>query len=382
MTSDPRNVSLSNGHVEVDMDRNEIVGWNDERQEWVEEIQHTDSSHILVGDELPAKGFKTYFVARFSHPIQTAGISRDGELDNSLSGDGTVLSAYATFWDAEHWVEVRVGVSFISIEQARHNIDLEIPDGQTLELTSLGTRAAWAKKLDLLSVQSASENNKTVLYTAFAHTLVYPYEVSENAGTHHSPRWRYYSGYVDKVLDGISYSGYSIWDTFRASTAWQLLVAPERIPGILTSMLQDYEQGGWLPMWKNIVETNIMVGTHADSIFAQALSAGVRNFDVNLAWQAVKKNAFTPPDRDTELQFADREEHTPQEVRAGLTEYMDKGWVADDLHTESGSRTLDYACGYGGTADSRRRPRCCYCRAGRGCREGGWNPRGPRQVVP
>lgn len=74
------------------------------------------------------------------------------------------------------------------------------------------------------------------------------------------------------------------------------------------------------------------------------MAIGVKGFDYDLAWQAVRKNAFTPPDRDTELRFEDREEHTPQEVRAGLTEYMELGYVADDLHSESGSRTLDYAC--------------------------------------
>jgi hypothetical protein len=84
---------------------------------------------------------------------------------------------------------------------------------------------------------------------------------------------------------------------------------------------------------------------------------GVKGFDHALAWEAVRKNAFTPPDRDTELRygstpmkqaltisFEDREEHTPQEVRAGLTEYISMGYVADDLHSEAGSRTLDYAC--------------------------------------
>ena len=206
-----------------------------------------------------------------------------------------------------------------------------------------------------------------MLYSSYAHTLVYPYEIHEP--TPSGPA--YYSGYLNKIVSGESYSGYSLWDTFRAQTAWLLLVAPERVAGMINSMLQDYEQGGWLPMWKNLVETNIMVGTHADSVIAQAISAGVKGVDWNRAWKAVEKNSFTPPDRDTELRlansllfdsdqvgssqiksrsmvltarFIDREEHTPQEVRAGLTEYMKIGYVAHDLHDESASRTLEYAC--------------------------------------
>lgn len=172
-----------------------------------------------------------------------------------------------------------------------------MPDGQSIETTSRQTRSQWVDKLDRLQVTGATRENRTVLYTSYAHTLVYPYEVHEPTSS--GPA--YYSGYLDKVVMGESYSGYSLWDTFRAQTAWLLLVAPERAAGMITSMLQDYEQGGWLPMWKNIVETNIMVGTHADSVIAQAISAGVKGVDWSKAWEAVRKNSFTPPDRDTEL---------------------------------------------------------------------------------
>ncbi|WVQ67420.1 uncharacterized protein L199_005616 [Kwoniella botswanensis] len=317
------------GHIEVDVEKQEVRGWNDERQD-----------HVLAGDELPAKNFKSYFVARFSQPFSEGGISHAGKIQPEvLRGQGKVLAGYVQFPENTKEVEVRVGVSFISLEQASRNIDLEIPSSQSLAQTSQSTRSQWADKLDLLSVEGATPSNLTVLYTSFAHTLVYPYEISET-----TPQGSmYYSGYIDKIVSGISYTGYSIWDTFRAQSAWLILVAPERVGGMIQSMIQDYKEGGWLPMWKNVVETNIMVGSHADSLIAQAMKVGVKGFDYQEAWQAVRKNAFTPPDRDTELRFGDREEGTPQEVRAGLTEYRKLGYVADDLHSESGSRTLDYA---------------------------------------
>ncbi|RSH89012.1 hypothetical protein EHS25_002674 [Saitozyma podzolica] len=311
----PDNVTYPQGWVKVDKERNEVYGWNDERQD-----------RILLSEELPAKSFKGYFVARFSVPFDQAGISHRGKKKHGVfEGEGEVLAGC------------------VLALNSRSNLDLEIPDGQSLEATSRATRSTWSDKLDLLAVSGATPQNRTVLYTSFAHTLVYPYSVSENLGTHDSPYWAYYSGYLDRVLPGVSYSGYSIWDTFRAQTAWLIMLVPERAGAMITSMLQDYKEGGWMPMWKNIVETNIMVGTHSDAIIAQAMQAGVTDFDWTLAWQAVRKDAFTPPDRDTELRFGDREEHTPQEVRAGLTEYMRLGYVADDLHSEAGSRTLDYA---------------------------------------
>ncbi|WVW84279.1 hypothetical protein I302_106309 [Kwoniella bestiolae CBS 10118] len=320
---------LPNGYVEIDVKRQEIRGWNDERQD-----------HVLVGDELPAKNFKSYYVARFSQRFTEGGISHSGKLQHGvLKSHGEVLAGYVQFPEGTKEVEVRIGVSLISLEQASRNIDLEIPSSQSLSQTSLSTRSKWAEKLDLLSLDGATPSNLTVLYTSFAHTLVYPYEISEP--TPNGPA--YYSGYLDSITPGISYSGYSIWDTFRAQSAWLILVAPERVGGMIQSMIQDWREGGWLPMWKNLVETNIMVGSHADSLIAQGMRVGVTGFDYDEAWRAVRKNAFTPPDRDTELRFGDREEGTPQEVRAGLTVYQKLGYVADDLHSESGSRTLDYA---------------------------------------
>jgi putative alpha-1,2-mannosidase len=152
------------------------------------------------------------------------------------------------------------------------NLDLEIPDGQSLEDTSSHTRSLWAEKLDLLALSRPHDTpeKSTILYTSMAHTLVYPYEIHEP--TLSGPQ--YYSGYLDRVVPGLSYSGYSIWDTFRAEWAWLILTCPERVGGMVSSMLSDYREGGWLPMWKNLVETNIMVGTHADVMIAQAMEAG------------------------------------------------------------------------------------------------------------
>ena len=80
-------------------------------------------------------------------------------------------------------------------------------------------------------------------------------------------------------------------------------------------------------MWANVVETNIMVGTHVDAVLANALARGFKGFDIQKAWAGVKKNAFEPPVNDTQYLYYDREGYTPDEVRAGLTTYMTKGYV-------------------------------------------------------
>jgi putative alpha-1,2-mannosidase len=108
----------------------------------------------------------------------------------------------------------------------------------------------------------------------------------------------YYSGFDNTVHAGIAYTGYSIWDTFRAEWGFINLFAPERVDDMIQSMLQTYQQGGRLPMWQNIVETNIMIGTHSSSLIAESLAKGFDGFDLKVAWDALLKDAMVPPEDD------------------------------------------------------------------------------------
>jgi predicted alpha-1,2-mannosidase len=112
---------------------------------------------------------------------------------------------------------------------------------------------------------------------------------------------------------------------------------------MMRSLLRIYDYSGRLPMWANIVETNIMIGTHVDAVLANALSRNFTSFNISKAWEAVRKNAFEPPINDTQLLYYDREPYTPDEARAGLTAYLHLGYVPNDQWAESASRTLDYA---------------------------------------
>ena len=96
-----------------------------------------------------------------------------------------------------------------------------------------------------------------------------------------------------------------------------------------------------MPKWPNPSYTNIMIGTHADSLVAEAIRKGFHGFDRRLAWQAVYKDAMTPPDGDTTRRWLDREEHTPYEARAGLTYYKQLGYIPTDKTDEAASRTLE-----------------------------------------
>lgn len=313
-----------NGEVNVDPASQEITGYNPDRQ---------DSK---LGP-FKAPGFKGYFVARFDTPFTSHGTANGTTVhEGAAAGAGADLSAYVRFADGTEKVNVRVGVSLISVEQARENLDREAPDGTTFDTIAQQTRDAWSEKLDRVQITGGTDDQRASFYTSLYHALQYPAEIDEYGS--------YYSAYDDRVHEGDdAYTAYSLWDTFRAQNALLTLMAPERVDGMVTSMLQSYQQGGWLPMWQNLTETNIMVGSHSDSIIAEAVSKGFTGFDLDLAYEAVYKNAMTPPDQDTTLWYGDRQENTPVEARAGLTTYMANGWVANDRTAEAASRTLDYA---------------------------------------
>ncbi len=239
--------------------------------------------------------------------------------------------AYAEFKPGET-IQVRVGTSFISIDQARENLKREIP-GWDFRAVQQELRARWDQKLSQLEMRGATKENKTLIYTAMYHALLYPRIFSEYG--------RYYSAFDDSIHSGESYTAYSIWDTFRAENSMLTLLAPERVGRMITALLQDFKEGGWMPKWPNPSYTNIMIATHADSLVAEAFRKGFTNFDRDLAWQAVYKDAMTPPDGDTTRRWLDREEHTPYEARAGLTYYKQLGYIPTDKTDEAASRTLE-----------------------------------------
>ncbi|KAG7094825.1 hypothetical protein E1B28_005638 [Marasmius oreades] len=318
----------------------QVCGSNDEMQD-----------QVLVPTSIAenASNFKGFFCAQFSVHSSYGITLGNTTKERVVSGSGRELGAFIRFnaaSKASTVVDVRIGTSLISTDQARKNIDNEIPESDKVEATRKKTEAKWAEKLGRFEIDTDDEEGKTVFLTGIVRAMQFPYEVHDPSPTGAS---QYYSGYDNAVHEGDSYSGYSIWDTYRAAWPLQLLFAPERIPGLIRSMLHDYQEGGWLPMWKNIVETKTMVSTHADSLLSEGIRKGFMSAftdeDLKIMWQAVWKDASVPPANDGSTVYSDRQEGVDFEVRAGLTTYLNEsmGWVADDVHSESVSRTLDYA---------------------------------------
>lgn len=313
------------GYVQVNEVKGEITGYNPERM----------SAHL--GAEL--KNFKGYFVIQFDKEFNDFGTwnSFRNEPEIHIKGTeqtGQRMGAYISFSTKKNEIiKVRVATSFISIEQARINLEKEIPHWNFNQVVN-DTKNTWEENLSRIKVDGASETQKEIFYTALFHTMLFPREFSEYG--------KYYSPFDDKIHEGVSYNDYSLWDTFRALQPLLHFTHPERVSPMINSLLQMYKEGGWLPKWPNPTYSNIMIGTHADAVISDAYIKGFRDYDVNLAYEAVRKDAMHPPLRDTERRWGDRDEGTLYEARGGLTYYHSLGYVPADKTRESVSRTIEF----------------------------------------
>jgi putative alpha-1,2-mannosidase len=321
------------GASEVRVDEREIVGRNPDRQ-----------SHAL-GPALPS--FAGYFVVQFDRPFAAAVGSWEGDrLRPGLRAvSGLHVGSYVTFPAGTREVRVRIGTSFIGVDQARESLLREVP-GWDLDALAAEGAAAWNALLNRIDVEGGTPEQRRSFYTALFHTLLYPRMFSEG-----DDRLRYYSAFDDRVHDGVSYNDFSLWDTFRAEHPLLTLVAPERANDMVKALVQMDGEGGRLPLWPNPTETNIMIASHADCVIADAFVKGLRGFDVQKAYTAVRRDAMVPPPRDTTTRWVDRApwlgppapaDGVGFEARGGLTYYLGLGYVPYDKTDESVSRTVEF----------------------------------------
>lgn len=309
-------------YVEINPEKSEITGYNEDR------------FSVKIGPDLP--NFKGYFVIQFDKKFSDFGCwNTEGILENVTSQKGNVrLGAYINFkTTAGEVVKARIGTSFISVDQARKNLREEISAWDFDKLVK-ETKAIWQENLSRFTIEGGTEEQRTIFYTALYHTMLQPRSMTEDN--------KYYSGFDDKVHKGVSYTDYSLWDTFRALHPLLIISQPDKVGGMVQAMLQMYEQGGRLPMWPNPAETNVMIGTHADAVIADAYIKEVQDFDKELAYEAMWKNSFVPPEKDTERIYGDRDPWTSYEAQAGLTYYKSLGYIPSDKTAESVSRTIEY----------------------------------------
>ena len=283
------------------------------------------------------KNKNVYFCAKFSKPFISFGTWEKKSIKaGSREASGAQSGAYVDYRTSDNEsVEVKVGISYTSIAQARLNLDTEIPQWNFDQVRE-AAKAKWNKALAKIEIELDKGNDTNsakqkfeIFYTALYHSLLFPATFSDVDGK--------YMGLDNEVHTSKDFtyrSDFSLWDTFRAEMPLLTLIAPDRSNDAINTMIAQYEQGGWLPTPQQFGNsyTNDMIGDHPVVVFLDAYRKGIRNFDLQKAYQAVRKNAMETPPSDHRSRG-----------RIGLEYYLKLGYVPYDKIRESVSRTLEYA---------------------------------------
>lgn len=275
-----------------------------------------------------AGDFGCYFIVEFNRQP-----SRFGSMQNSAVKVGTtdLADPNATLYfqfdtSTDQQLSFKIGTSFISLEQARYNLSREIGDAPLDEIATR-TRKAWNDLLKRIRITSETPEQAITFYTMLYRSLLFPrtlHEPTSKGGLHH------YSPYDGRVHPGEMFADNGFWDTFRAVYPLLNLVYPEIGAATIRGWINAYREGGWFPKWASPGYRDCMIGTHVDALIADAVAKDIREFDLETAYLACRKDATDPSAGGA---FG----------RAGLQHYLDHGYVATDQVREASARTLEFA---------------------------------------
>ncbi len=286
--------------------------------------------------------FSQYFVAVFDHPFARHGVweipeDRHGRplagqtatiVQDANSREGSHVGAYAGFSAGEgEAITVRVGVSLISPEQARRNLEQDMPEADFDRIAGRA-KSQWERQLARIDIQGGTEAQRRTFYTALYHAVQFPHMLQEIDASGKMIHWSPYDG---KVHPGEMIADTGFWDTFRAQFPLLTILEPKKDAEIIRGMLDAYDEGGFIPKWPNPGETNVMIGTHGDSVIADAYVKGIRDYDAAKAYAAIRKDAT---EKGTGV----------FQARSGIEDYIKLGYVPYDRGVrESVACTLEYA---------------------------------------
>jgi predicted alpha-1,2-mannosidase len=280
--------------------------------------------------------YTVHFVALFDRPFSSAGTwDTSGTNAGSTACTGTSCGSYVTFdTAAQRQVLMKVGISFVSNRDAMQNLRVEDP-AWSIQGVSTRAQASWNALLGRLAVRGGTTAQEHTFYTALYHSLLFPNVVSDVNGQYAGS-----DGKVHTAPDRDEYADFSEWDIYRSEVQLESLLAPQKVGDMVQSLVDDAQQGGWLPKWAIVGgDESQMNGDSADPIIADAYAMGARNFDVGAALKYMVKGA-TQNETDHGLEIE----------RQYLSQYLSQHYVnAGSLDLTSsdysigGSVTLEYA---------------------------------------
>ena len=229
-----------------------------------------------------------------------------------------------------------MGVSFVSCENAWENLNAEqpklAPGVSNFETVRAAASQAWEADLSRIKVSGGTDRDKEVFYSALYHTLIHPSVVNDINGEY--PLME--GDGVGRVPEGQTrYSVFSLWDTYRNLHQLMTLVYPEKQIDMVRSMVDMYKEWGWMPKWELFGrETFTMEGDPAIAVITDTWLKGIRDFDIETAYEAFVKSATT--------------EGAQNLMRPDIDPYLGKGYIPLGLYSAdaSGDNSVSHALEY------------------------------------
>ncbi|MBI3134364.1 MAG: glycoside hydrolase family 92 protein [Bacteroidetes bacterium] len=267
----------------------------------------------LVGKRISeawAENQHFYFTLKFSEPPLERRFKKDK--------NGKATKLILDFGNASSSLFIKAGISFVDINGAKKNLAIEMPHWN-FDAYLQANETSWNDELGKITVTGANADETAIFYTALYHSFLNPNTFSDCDGR--------YRGMDDEIHANDRhpvYTVFSLWDTFRSTHPLFTLTQQKRTEDIITTFLNDFLQGGKLPVWELAAnETNCMIGYHAVSVIADAYVKGIRGFNHKLALQAMV--------------------HSAMQNNLGLADYRKQGYISSENESESVSKTLEYA---------------------------------------
>ncbi len=298
---------------------------------------HADATSVAIVNNHEITG--TVTSGHFCDTGPTYHLSFDAQFQDPFTAVHQTAAPHATValafdTKARPTITMKVGISFVSVANARQNLAAEIP-GWSLSTVQDAATATWNAALHHVDVQGGTPGEQATFASALYRSLLHPNVFSDVNG-----QYAGFDGHTHSASGYTQYANFSAWDTYRSQFPLVALIAGKQAGDMIASLLADEQQSGFLPkLPMTDGDSDQMNGDSADPIIAEAYTFGVRNFDAHAALNAMVKGATTP---GSGLGW--------DVARQDLDEYLKQGWVEADRHdktsfdyTIGGSETLEYA---------------------------------------
>lgn len=263
-----------------------------------------------------AKDQRLFFNIEFSRPYKS--ITYFTRSENSPFGGKGAKAALEFDPSETNELEIKVAISAVDETGAKKNREAEIADKSFQQLKT-EAETAWEKQLQKIEITTSNNDQKTIFHTALYHTMLAPNLYHDVDG-----RYRGMDLEIHHSSDFENYTVFSLWDTYRAAHPLYTIIEKERTTHFINSLLAKYDEGGILPIWPLAGNyTGCMIGYHAVPVIADAYLKGIRGFDSEKAFEAMK--------------------HSAMQDKLGLKSYKEFGFIPVEEESESVSKTLEYA---------------------------------------